>query len=89
MVRKNILFIDDFYLFECPHCNQMITVLKSETNCRIFRHGVYKHNLQQINPHLDKRNCDKLFEEGKIIGCGKPFKIFLENNMYAEECGYI
>ncbi len=61
------------FIVECPHCLMMIEI--TEINCAIFRHGVYKKNNKQINPHMSKADCDKLFNQGKIYGCGKPFKI--------------
>lgn len=65
-------------LFNCPHCNDIIIIFENELNCRIFRHGVYKHNYQQINPHLSKDQCDKIIND--IYGCGKPFKIIDDLN---------
>ena len=77
-----------FYV-ECPHCLCLIEIVK--INCAIFRHGIYKKNGKQINPHLDKDSCDNLVLNNLIYGCGKPFKIFLnENNIWqAEICDYI
>ena len=69
------------YIFNCPHCNQTVTVKKTQLNCRIFRHGIYKHNFKQIDPHAPKDICDKLYKENKIYGCGKPFK-FLKNHIH-------
>ena len=81
--------MDVIKLTECPHCNIKIEIL--ELNCRIFRCGVYKHNLENINPHLSKEECDKLVEENLIYGCSKPFIIIGEsNNIYiSEKCDYI
>lgn len=59
----------------CPHCNSWILI--EQINCAIFRHGVDKNTLIQIPPHLDKNTCDKLFESGKLFGCGKPFRLIL------------
>ena len=39
-------------VIECPHCNQCILI--EQLNCRIFRHGILKHNGTQINPHSPK-----------------------------------
>ena len=44
---------------ECPHCQKTILIMSNEINCAIFRHGAYKHNLKQINPHEKKEICDK------------------------------
>lgn len=74
----------------CSHCKELILIMSNEINCAIFRHGAYKHNLQQIQSHETKENCDKLFSENKIYGCGKPFRLLEKNNEYiAEICDYI
>ena len=72
-------------LINCPHCNQEFEIM--ELNCRIFRCGILKQTYEQINPHLDKINCDILKERDLIYGCGKPFFINLNNQ--AEICDYI
>jgi len=79
-------FDDPYYIFKCPHCKIYIIVLKTETNCRIFRCGVYISNNNPIPPHTPKDECDRLKDENLIYGCGKPF-IFKEK--YVEICGYI
>ena len=72
----------------CPHCNEFLIIKK--LNCSIFRHGVFKHNFKQINPHLSKIECDKLFNNNLIYGCGKPFQILIENNIWnVIKCDYI
>ena len=76
----------NFIIIECPHCNLLIIIYKNELNCKIFRHGIYKNTLEQINPHLNKNECDYLYENNLIFGCGKPFKII---NFKAEKCDYI
>lgn len=81
--------IEDFYMFNCPQCNDEIIVFKNELNCRIFRHAIYKNNYQQVNPHLSKLECDKLVETDSIYGCCKPFEIIYENNKFlAIKCDY-
>lgn len=84
-------------IFPCPHCDAMITVGVNEVNCCIFRHG-YFYNivngqvvlLQQMNPHTPKQECDRLKAENKIVGCGKPFRIDMENcTRYVRICDYI
>ena len=82
------------YIFACPNCNEFIQVLRSQTACCIFRHGIFKHNGEQVPPHSAKELCDSLKETGRIYGCGKPFKIILTTipefpHGYAEMCGYI
>jgi len=72
----------------CPHCEQYVIIL--EINCAIFRHAVLRENFQQINPHADKQTCDYLSSNKLIYGCGKPFKIVVENNKFiAIKCDYI
>ena len=80
--------IDTEFMISCPHCNEIIIIEK--INCGIFRHGIYKNTLQQIDPHLCKEKCEKLIYENIIIGCGKPFRIHKENNQWiAVICEYI
>jgi hypothetical protein len=79
-------------LVKCPHCEDLIIINKKDFNCKIFRHGVYKNNNKQIDSHLNKNECDKLFKEGLIYGCGKPFKLIIneqENKYFTEICDYI
>jgi hypothetical protein len=73
----------------CPHCNCYVEIL--ELNCKIFRHGIYKKNYQQINPHTSKIECDKLLLNNEIYGCGKPFYIIeKQNNIYESiKCDYL
>lgn len=88
---NSVILDNNCFIFKCPHCYEFIQVYKNETNCCIFRHAVYKHNMEQINPHTSKIICDKLFQENKIYGCGKPFRfIYNKNNTYhVEICDYI
>jgi hypothetical protein len=81
---------DDYIIVKCPHCEVMVYVSLKELNCFIFRHGVYKNNHTQIDPHLDKVQCDKLYNSGLIYGCSKPFKIIKVGDKYVTQiCGYI
>ena len=76
----------------CPHCKELIYILKSEINCNVFRHGIYKHNLQQMDPHAPKEMCEKLKNEDLIIGCGKPFTLVFnkeDNTFKSVVCDYI
>lgn len=76
------------FTIQCPHCKEYIII--EQINCAIFRHGVLKSNLSQINPHLPKQECDKLKDLDLIYGCGKPFKIVLGDNIWTcIECDYI
>jgi hypothetical protein len=81
-------------ILECPHCNGTIIVLEKQLNCKIFRHGIFKQNGEQIDPHLKKEECERLLRDKKIWGCGKPFKVFEsiknQQKIYkAEPCDYI
>jgi hypothetical protein len=59
-------------------------------NCGIFRHGIYKKNGKQLDPHSSKELCDKVTEENLIYGCGKPFQIVQETGTYiVKKCKYI
>ena len=55
----------------CPYCNVSI---------------IYKHNHEQIPPHLPKEECDKLVKDCKIWGCGNPFQL---HNGKLIKCGWI
>jgi len=81
--------MDEKIIVLCPHCEEYIEVLK--LNCCIFRHGVFKHNGKQIDPHCKKDLCDKYINENLIYGCGKPFKIIKDENgnFIPEICDYI
>ena len=81
------------FVIDCPHCGDKILLHTKEINCAIFRHGVLKSNNEQINPHMGKNECEYLFKNGKIYGCGKPFR--LSNwpgsieKLTAQPCDYI
>ena len=80
----------------CPHCNIELDHFTTDLNCGIFRCGWYVDTYQQIEPHLNKYECDKLISwdktmdidkfkmvptvNKKIIGCAKPFRIYNTNN---------
>jgi hypothetical protein len=78
----------DIYI-TCPHCGHLVAIEK--LNCCIFRHGIFKHNAQQIPPHSSKDECEKFINEKLIYGCGKPFKIIKgsNNDFTAIICDYI
>lgn len=91
---KKISFFEDeaFYLFECPHCNAMIQVMKDEVNCSIFRHGILKSNGQQINPHSPKDYCEDLIKLELANGCCMPFRLLKGSTdlyEYVEICDWI
>jgi hypothetical protein len=72
----------DGIILPCPHCGIFIQVV--EQNCKIFRCGVYKDSMQQIDPHMPKAQCDAIVT--KIYGCGKPFRLVHDT---FEICDYI
>lgn len=80
---------NEYIYVECPHCKEYIFILLKELNCKIFRHGVYKNNFKQIDPHMKKEECDKLKEKDLIYGCGKPFEVCFNGFWCAENCDYI
>lgn len=77
----------DHVIVKCPHCRDVILIMKKEFNCKIFRHGFYKENHKQIDSHECKEECDRLKNEDLIFGCGKPFR--LDDNNNAIICMYI
>ena len=76
------------FIVNCPHCNEFIII--EEINCKIFRHGVFRNNKMQIDPHSPKNICDYYIKNNLIYGCGKPFILTLNDGIYKTEiCGYI
>jgi len=72
----------------CPHCKEFIII--QELNCCIFRHGILKNTGEQIDPHTNKEECETLKEKGLLFGCGKPFKILIQDEkVMVEICDYI
>jgi len=80
----------EILFFYCPHCRGTVNVNVQDTNCCIFRHGIFK-NGQQVPPHSRKELCDKLVAMGEINGCGKPFQLVTRNgrDYTVVACGYI
>lgn len=70
----------------CPHCKEYIII--QEINCGIFRHAIYKTG-EQVDPHLEKNLCFELIKQDKIFGCGKPFRLIVEDKLTAVVCEYI
>jgi len=90
--NESIPGADVEYCLMCPHCMAAMFILKSEINCNVFRHGVYKDTMNQIDPHTPKNICDKLSADNAIFGCGKPFTVLYNTTVgawRAEICDYI
>lgn len=77
----------DNIIVVCPHCKVLILIEK--LNCQIFRHGVLKNNGKQIDPHSSKDLCDFYINKDLINGCGKPFKVILNNNSKNDDDKFI
>ena len=86
---NKVILDGDYYICICPHCNQYIQVHKNKINCKIFRHAVYKSNFLPINPHESKEECEQLFANNKIYGCGKAFRFVGKDEYIVEICDYI
>ena len=74
------------YTFPCPHCKVMCMVAESDIRCEIFRHANFKKGMRLVPPHASKAECMSWVENGKVWGCGKPFRF---NGKQVEICGYI
>ena len=74
------------YYFECLHCHAICEVSKEDINCQIFRHGVYKEDQTQLDPHASKEVCEFAKKNNLIWGCGKPLRFDGEHVMI---CDYI
>ena len=87
---QKVELIDSLYIFNCPNCFEKIIVDKKELNCRIFRHAIYKHNYKQVDPHLNKQECENHIKNDLVFGCCKPFEIVIDdkNKIYATICEY-
>jgi hypothetical protein len=82
--------MEPYIIIECPYCKNQIQIYKNEINCAIFRHGTFKYTGLEINPHSSKEECDNYLKNDLIYGCGKPFRIIIENGEYkAKNCDYI
>lgn len=83
---------DRTYVFNCPHCGNLVQVAKNEVNCTIFRHAIMKDNREQINPHSSKEFCDMVVEKELVYGCAKPFRLISNSHQEVIEaviCDYI
>ena len=76
------------FIIKCPNCDDLIII--EELNCSIFRHGVIIESNEQIDQHSTKELCEYYIKNKLIYGCGKPYKIIInENNEYIPiKCDY-
>jgi len=76
--RKEVEYVDSnrSYVFRCPHCDCYTLVAENEINCQIFVHGIIKSTYKQVNPHADRKHCERLLEQGLVHGCCGQFKLF-------------
>jgi len=95
-ITKEIVFDYDSkaFIFECPHCNGIIEVKKTQIASKVCRHAVLKSTGKPINPHAPKEECLKLVEDDLIWGCGKPFRFIKDKTKstgwsHVETCEYI
>ena len=76
-------------IVKCPHCGDPIEIV--EINCAVFRHGFSLVNMQQINSHASREECERLLANNNAIGCCKPFQVIKnEKQEYiAVVCDYV
>lgn len=85
---KEVKKEEKYMVLECPHCGLLMQLFARDRNCGIFRHGFFKSNGDNINPHASLEDCEGLLKSGQITGCGKPFRLNPATQK-AEICGYI
>jgi hypothetical protein len=64
----------EFNIVTCPHCLGDILIFNNEICCAIFRHGIYKHNGNQLDPHASKEECDNAYIKINVI----IYKLFIQ-----------
>ena len=78
----------------CPWCDGLVVV--EELRCGIFRHGAFRDTGLQIDPHATQAQIEQWAAEGRLVGCGRPFRVIHTSSpsspgtpLVAERCGYI
>jgi len=82
----------DPLVFACPQCGGTVVVQRSEVNCKIFRHGVFRATGEPVPPHASEAECSEWTKTESIWGCGKPFHLVPDSDtgaLVAKTCGYI
>lgn len=81
-----VVKVDNAWYFDCPHCGTTIEVV--DVACSIFRCGTMKSGKGQtpIPPHTDQATCERLYRDGKVWGCARPFRF---DGQQVTICGYI
>lgn len=70
--------------YSCPHCGGLFEI--EAKNCGIFRHAVWKSNMQSIPPHASLQEIEEWLQKERIFGCGRPFRF---HRGLVEICDYI
>lgn len=78
--------MENIYFIECPHCKLMCEIRANDIKCKIFRHAVFKTNLEFVDPHANKETCEQWIATGKVWGCAKPFYF---DGKTVKKCDYI
>jgi len=81
----------DPLILPCPHCDHSMMIYPTEINCAIFRHAVFKSNMEPIPPHSTKDTCQDLLKTNQVYGCAGPFRLIIDQSgkYIAEKCDYL
>ena len=59
---------ENTFYFECPNCNIMCQVPRSEIRCTIFRHANFKKDMSFVHPHASIEECDRWIKDDIVWG---------------------
>ena len=65
-------------MFKCPHCELFVIVQDADIRCGIFRHAVFAGTYDLVPPHTAEAECLRLASRDEVIGCIRPFQIYLD-----------
>jgi len=68
----------------CPHCHQLVYISNKRSQLSLQIHGILVHNGEPLTRPITQSCYDYLKEEGKIIGCGKPFILVRKSSVQYE-----